>query len=111
MTLRAPVAATLGVLPVTLKTATPDCPFPMLVAVPLTLVPMKLPCTRLPFAPEPEILTPFRVLFEIRLHEPVQAPPGVVPVVPPMVLFAAPLIKTPFEKLPRKTLPVAVVPI
>ena len=45
--------------------------------VPAMFVPMKLPSTTLPDEPR-EISMPSPLLPEIRLHEPVQRPPGVV---------------------------------
>ena len=44
------------------------------------------------------MFTPFCALPEITLQAPVHAPPGVVPVVPPIALFGAPLISTPLEE-------------
>ena len=53
---------------------------------------MKLPRTTFPLALVPEILTPLALLPEMRLHAPVQGPPGVVPAVPPMMLPVAGLL-------------------
>ncbi len=63
-------------------------------AVPLTSVPIKLPRSVLPDAPLASMYTPM-LFLAIRLHAPVQAPPGVVPVVPPSVLLGAPSKWTP----------------
>src|SRR5215211_4166826 len=75
--------------------STPACVFGM-APVPLAFVPMKLPRIRLSVAPS-STKTPPLVLPEIRLHAPVQGPPGVVPDVPPSVLFVPPSTTTPYD--------------
>src|SRR2546430_655963 len=94
MTFRAP-----GVVPPIVlldpETTIPDASFGR-PALPTALVPMKLPST---VAPEPLSvmpgpgLEPPWPLPEIRLQAPVQAPPGVVPVVPPIRLLPAALTR------------------
>src|SRR5207248_9910747 len=63
-------------------------------APPEAVRPMKLPSTWLPDAGLPEISRLRMRLPEITLQAPVQAPPGVVPVVPPTASFG-PRMQTP----------------
>src|SRR5262245_29934516 len=56
-----------------------------------------------------EMLAP--LLPEIRLHVPVQVPPGVVPMAPPMVLMGAESMQTPALPLGIAAVPSMLVPI
>ena len=92
MTFR-PAAAPLPIVVWSFRTRTP----PMRLgsaAVPLTSVPSMLPSTVAPVAgcamPLSSTETAYLPDPAMRLHSPVQAPPGVVPDVPPMSVFVAP---------------------
>ena len=71
-------------------------------AVPNRSVPMKLPCTSLFRAPDPEICTPL-LLPAITLPAPVA--------VPPMTFNEAPVMSTPSTALPRSVTPSLAVPM
>src|SRR5438067_1276390 len=97
--------------PTVLFDASRSTPFPLpSTEVPAALVPTKLPNTWLPPPDGPRMEMPV-LLPEMRLHAPVQEPPGVVPVVPPTLLFVAPpSIPTP-SALPSPAVPVTSVPM
>ena len=84
--------------------STPIFVFPMATA-PVASVPMKFPCTKLPFAGvPPEISTPLPAFPEMTLPA-----PGAVP--PTDVLDAEFAMSTPAATLPRAAVPAASTPI
>src|SRR4051812_25018668 len=78
-------------------------------AAPAAFVPMKLPWIWLSSAASSTKMPPLE-LPEIRLHAPVHGPPGVVPEIPPIVLFVPASISTPYD-CPIASEPAAFVPM
>ena len=94
--------------PIRLLSALPVMRTPSQVAqgttVPVTSVPMRLPCTLFPVVPAEWITTPQTLCPEITLPAPAAAPPTTLPLAPPEMLIPVPA-------LPRTAVPVTSVPM